>query len=597
MPSFYDEQVRPEIDADPNRIASMTNLDLQWRWKEDKWIATSVPYDNPWRVKGDPSRIVFRPGELGPYVYGLGRGGTWLALVNDGQEPHGQVRTDLINEIAKLYGLRPPTNRKKADQEWAFTSTCGQQLRLRRWNAVKGIDKTFAWSVRQGEEWVPGLQGLSVQLYKICEVDAAIQSGDRVYLAEGCKTADALARLGVTATTAPHGRRLDTGHCESLRGGRIVLAADADLPGRDYVRSAGRDLVAAANSVHVLDPFPARWDGSDFADYEEEVGAHDPTTLISSPLLLQKFSDWDSSYEIQRALSCFPQEIEHLVGTERGKRILLDQASLLGGPSDSPMARYILDRLKGSASDIEREIVEQALLYLESTGEDDFATDDLLAWLFQQQPLRWSDWDGNGRAMTRNKLGTILKDVGAPSYKNPKGLRRRRRRDVERAAKLMDLAASSPSPGDLGDPVGSPNTATLDSLKSPTPKPWGDSGDSESSLITTRELEISYSDQEASRKSKSATETTEGVGQRSSSYGRWMYNDSADDHIHASREQEGDQEELQLESSFDADIYSDLSDDEWEDYDERTSILSTEGIDHPEAREIALESLLRRRSR
>ena len=82
LDTFYDRELLPLIDGDPNQLSSLLHFDPCWtRRRGGVWRATSAE-GNPWGVKADASRIVYQPGKLGPYIHGLGPGGTWLELVS-----------------------------------------------------------------------------------------------------------------------------------------------------------------------------------------------------------------------------------------------------------------------------------------------------------------------------------------------------------------------------------------------------------------------------------------------------------------------------------------------------------------------------------
>lgn len=72
-------------------------------------------------------------------------------------------------------------------------------------------------------------------LYRLPEVNAAIRDGRTVYVVEGEKDADTLARLGHAATTQPQGAgKWADSYSELLRGAHVVMLPDADTAENSY---------------------------------------------------------------------------------------------------------------------------------------------------------------------------------------------------------------------------------------------------------------------------------------------------------------------------------------------------------------------------
>lgn len=101
-------------------------------------------------------------------------------------------------------------------------------------------------------------------LYRLPEVVEAVAVGRPVYVVEGEKDADALAALGVTATTGPQGAgNFHLVDAEPLRGARVVAVVDRDAAG-DKWAAAARDRLAAVGA-HVR--LVAATVGKDAADH------------------------------------------------------------------------------------------------------------------------------------------------------------------------------------------------------------------------------------------------------------------------------------------------------------------------------------------
>ena len=116
--------------------------------------------------------------------------------------------------------------------------------------------------------WNKGLNGVATTLYRLPEVLRAAQAGETIYVAEGEKCADALRRLGLTATTnsggagkwrPPFGTHL-TG------ASAVVVFEDNDQPGREHaanVAMSARRVVADTRIVRFTELPP----GSDVVDW------------------------------------------------------------------------------------------------------------------------------------------------------------------------------------------------------------------------------------------------------------------------------------------------------------------------------------------
>ncbi len=113
--------------------------------------------------------------------------------------------------------------------------------------------------------WIHDLTGVGRVLYRLPELLAATGP---VWLPEGEKDADALASLGLTATTTVGGANAPwlASYTEALRGHHVALLADNDDPGRARVQRIVRALLGAAASVRIVDlpDLPPKGDVSDW---------------------------------------------------------------------------------------------------------------------------------------------------------------------------------------------------------------------------------------------------------------------------------------------------------------------------------------------
>lgn len=137
------------------------------------------------------------------------------------------------------------------------------------WQVVRGQNKEF-WQQRPDGRggWLKNLQGVKPLLYRLPETLAAVQKGETVFIPEGEKDCNNLARLGLAATTnscgAP-GKWPDT-FSDYLIGADVVILPDNDDPGQSHADKVALSLQGKARSVKVvaLPGLPEKGDVSDF---------------------------------------------------------------------------------------------------------------------------------------------------------------------------------------------------------------------------------------------------------------------------------------------------------------------------------------------
>jgi 5S rRNA maturation endonuclease (ribonuclease M5) len=99
-----------------------------------------------------------------------------------------------------------------------------------------------------------------------------------VVLVEGEKCAQALADLGIEATTAMQGAKapIEKTDWSPLQGKEIILWPDADAPGHDYMAKVAARLIATGCKVRLVRIPPGKDGGWDAADaIEEHLDPHD----------------------------------------------------------------------------------------------------------------------------------------------------------------------------------------------------------------------------------------------------------------------------------------------------------------------------------
>jgi hypothetical protein len=112
-------------------------------------------------------------------------------------------------------------------------------------------------------KWVPGAPDLR-PLYRLPDVALA----QTVVLTEGEGCADALASLGIPATSAMQGAHapIDKTDWSPLAGKTVIIWPDHDAPGAEYARNVAGRLTALNCEVRLITPpeaAPAKWDAAD----------------------------------------------------------------------------------------------------------------------------------------------------------------------------------------------------------------------------------------------------------------------------------------------------------------------------------------------
>jgi putative DNA primase/helicase len=136
------------------------------------------------------------------------------------------------------------------------------------YEVARKVPKGFACRRPDGAGgWIWSLGGIGRVLYGLPELAAAVREGRTVFVVEGEKDADALAELGLVATTNPGGAgKWRSEYGEALRGARVVVIPDHDTAGRAHAAAVLQALAGVASEVRLLElpDLPARGDASDW---------------------------------------------------------------------------------------------------------------------------------------------------------------------------------------------------------------------------------------------------------------------------------------------------------------------------------------------
>jgi hypothetical protein len=178
-----------------------------------------------------------------------------------------------VSEARKAEAAKEP----KLDQglgapvaNYHYLSADGQLLGIvRRYHLANG-KKTFLQFNSRGEPHSPDPR----PLYRLPQ----IRTADTVVLVEGEKCADALAAVGIEATSAMGGAKalLEKIDWAPLAGKTVLLWPDNDAPGREFVARVEpilRGLGCVVATVAVPTGKPEKWDAADAVAEGEDVAA------------------------------------------------------------------------------------------------------------------------------------------------------------------------------------------------------------------------------------------------------------------------------------------------------------------------------------
>lgn len=142
--------------------------------------------------------------------------------------------------------------------------------------------KTFRQRRPDGDEWIYSLGDIPKVLYRLPEVLAAAAQNEMVFVVEGEKDADTLARLGHTATTMPGGagKWLDI-HTSALVGADVWVVQDNDEVGVKHANEVVNRLNEAEIAVTLVAP-PEQF--KDVTDFFDDGGRLEELVIVWPPV-------------------------------------------------------------------------------------------------------------------------------------------------------------------------------------------------------------------------------------------------------------------------------------------------------------------------
>lgn len=293
----------------------------------------------------------------------------------------GLAMRDLFD--AEPDAQRDAAGRPRVVAEYAYRDESGTLLyTVKRYEpGYNGERKTFRPFLPGAER--SGIRGARRVLYRLPELRDGIAAGRRVWIVEGEKDVDALARLGEIATCNLNGAgKWRAEYAAAFTGAEVTIVADRDEPGRDHARDVAASLAGVAAAVRIVQPAVT----ADKADVSDHLAAgYGLADLV--PLDAEQEPDGDESdgewwrevAALHAPLDWFkvwedtPDDVEWLVEPliergrsiviysppKAGKSLLMQEIApalatgrpVLGNPARAPMSVLYVD-LENTTADI-----------------------------------------------------------------------------------------------------------------------------------------------------------------------------------------------------------------------------------------------------
>ncbi len=150
-----------------------------------------------------------------------------------------------------------------------YTDGAGRLL----YDVIRYAPKSFKQRRPDGQDgWIWNLRGVERVLYRLPEVLKGVAAGETVYVVEGEKDAEALAKLGLCATCNSGGAgKWQPSYTAVLEGADVVILPDRDEPGRKHGELVAAALRGRAKVVRIVE-LPDR-DGHSVKDVFDWIAA------------------------------------------------------------------------------------------------------------------------------------------------------------------------------------------------------------------------------------------------------------------------------------------------------------------------------------
>jgi 5S rRNA maturation endonuclease (ribonuclease M5) len=172
-------------------------------------------------------------------------------------------------KLGDLFADRTSGNGRQIVEVYDYTDDDGDLL----YQVVRFFPKDFRQRRPDGKGgWIWNMEGARRVLYRLPALLKA-DPLERIFIVEGEKDADTLAKLGLAATTNVGGAgKWRVEHSDVLKGRDVVVIPDADDPGRRHGEQVARSLHGKAAAVRVVE-LPVQVDGRKVKDASDYIAA------------------------------------------------------------------------------------------------------------------------------------------------------------------------------------------------------------------------------------------------------------------------------------------------------------------------------------
>lgn len=262
--------------------------------------------------------------------------GKWADFASDdkGGDPislyaaiYGLKQGDAARELAREFGIdiAQPTTSKKIDVVYDYRDSTGTLV----FQVVRFRPKDFRQRRPDGHGgWIYNMKGVTPVPYRLPDIITA----NTVFVVEGEKDADALSRLGLTATCNAMGAgKWTSEHASYLRGKQVRIIPDNDDAGRNHAITVARSLADIAAEVKMVN-LPNLPNKGDVSDWLADSGTKEELLRIVDTL-----SEWDDERLIQDSAQDNAQQEVEIVNTPVNEHSTGGVSNILAPPPAPPM--------------------------------------------------------------------------------------------------------------------------------------------------------------------------------------------------------------------------------------------------------------------
>ena len=178
---------------------------------------------------------------------------------------------------------------------YAYHDAAGKLL----YEVVRWSPKAFACRRPDGTSgWSWDLHEVDRVLYRLPSLLTAVAAGDPVFIVEGEKDADAVAALGLAASTNSGGAgKWRPEYSCVLAGASVILLPDNDKAGRTHAEAIARSLTGHGSAIRIVElpDLPSKGDVSDWIDHGLAHGSSRETLRTQLQDLASRTPLWQAT--------------------------------------------------------------------------------------------------------------------------------------------------------------------------------------------------------------------------------------------------------------------------------------------------------------